>query len=39
MRSCREAKYFLARCPGVKLDGNRDGVPCEQQWCTHPLAD
>lgn len=39
MRSCSEAKYFLARCPGVKLDGNRDGVPCEQQWCTHPLAD
>ena len=39
MRSCSEAKYFLARCAGVKLDGNRDGVPCEQQWCTHPLAD
>ena len=33
MRSCAEAEYFLAHCPGVKMDGNRDGVPCERQWC------
>ena len=33
MTSCAEAKYFLANCPGVKMDGNRDGTPCEQQWC------
>jgi hypothetical protein len=33
MRSCTEAKYFLANCPGVKMDGDRDGIPCEQQWC------
>lgn len=33
MRSCAEATYFLANCPGVQMDGNRDGVPCEQQWC------
>lgn len=39
MRSCAEAKFFLAHCPGVKLDGNRDGTPCEQQWCTHPFAN
>jgi hypothetical protein len=38
MRSCSEAKFFLANCPGVKMDGNRDGTPCEQQWCTHPFA-
>ena len=38
MRSCSEAKFFLANCPGVKMDGNRDGTPCEQQWCTHPSA-
>lgn len=38
MRSCAEAKYFLANCPDTKMDGNRDGVPCEQQWCTHPFA-
>lgn len=34
MRSCDEAKYFLANCPGVKMDGDRDGVPCEDQWCS-----
>jgi hypothetical protein len=33
MKSCAEAKYFLANCPGVKMDGDRDGVPCEKQWC------
>ena len=33
MTSCAEATYFLSHCPGVKIDGNRDGVPCEQQWC------
>lgn len=38
MRSCAEAKYFLAYCPGVKMDGDGDGTPCEQQWCTHPMA-
>ena len=38
MQSCSEAKFFLASCPGVKMDGNRDGTPCEQQWCTHPFA-
>ena len=39
MTSCREAKFFLKNCPGVKMDGNRDGVPCEEQWCTGPFAD
>jgi len=38
MTSCEEAKYFLRNCPGVKMDGNRDGIPCEQQWCTGPFA-
>lgn len=33
MRSCAEAKFFLANCPGVKMDGDRNGIPCEQQWC------
>lgn len=33
MTSCAEATYFLQNCPGVKMDGNNDGVPCEQQWC------
>ena len=33
MKSCAEAKYFLANCPGVKMDGDKNGIPCEQQWC------
>jgi hypothetical protein len=33
MTSCAEATYFLKNCPGVKMDGDNDGVPCEQQWC------
>jgi len=33
MTSCDEAKFFLKNCPNVKMDGNNDGVPCEQQWC------
>jgi cold shock CspA family protein len=34
MTSCREATLFLQNCPGTQMDGNGDGVPCEQQWCT-----
>jgi hypothetical protein len=33
MTSCAEAKYFLEHCPNVKMDGDRDGIPCEKQWC------
>ena len=33
MSSCAEATFFLQHCPGVKLDGDNDGVPCEQQFC------
>jgi hypothetical protein len=33
MRSCAEATYFLTHCPGVAMDGNGDGIPCERQWC------
>lgn len=33
MISCQEATYFLKNCPGVKMDGDNDGVPCEQQLC------
>ncbi|MDP3282085.1 MAG: cold shock domain-containing protein [Nitrosomonas sp.] len=38
MTSCTEATYFLRNCPNVQMDGNNDGVPCEQQWCTSPYA-
>ena len=34
MTSCAEAKFFLRNCPNAQMDGNHDGVPCEQQWCT-----
>jgi len=33
MTSCEEARYYLVNCPGTKMDGDRDGVPCESQWC------
>ncbi|MBA3031570.1 MAG: excalibur calcium-binding domain-containing protein [Rhodocyclaceae bacterium] len=25
--------FFLRNCPNVQMDGNNDGIPCEQQWC------
>ncbi len=34
MTSCAESKLFLRNCPGTQMDGDGDGVPCEQQWCT-----
>jgi len=33
MTSCQEATFFLNNCPGPKMDGDNDGVPCEKQWC------
>lgn len=38
MTSCAEAKFFLKNCPGTQMDGNNDGEPCEQQWCTGLFA-
>lgn len=32
MRSYEEALFFLRNCPGVKMDGNLDGIPCERQF-------
>lgn len=29
MRSCAEARFYLTRCGVKSLDGNGDGVPCE----------
>jgi len=34
MSSCKEAKFYLNNCPGTKMDGDGDGVPCESQWCS-----
>ncbi|MCI5222285.1 MAG: hypothetical protein D3924_06325 [Candidatus Electrothrix sp. AR4] len=33
MTSCEEATFYQRNCPGTKMDGDRDGVPCEKQWC------
>ena len=33
MQSCEEARYFLQHCPNVKMDGDGDGIPCEEQLC------
>lgn len=33
MTSCAEAKSFLQNCPGMEMDGDDDGIPCEAQWC------
>ena len=38
MSSCSEAKLFLRNCPGMEMDGDHDGIPCEQQLCSGPLG-
>lgn len=32
MRSYEEASFFLRNCPNTKMDGDGDGIPCEQQF-------
>jgi len=29
MTSRAEAEYFIKHCPNTKMDGDRDGIPCE----------
>lgn len=33
MRSCEEAMFYIQNCPGTKMDGDGDGIPCERQHC------
>ena len=33
MHSCEEATFYLKNCPGVKIDGDGDGIPCERTLC------
>jgi len=33
MHSCEEARRYLQTCPNTEMDGDGDGVPCEDQWC------
>ena len=30
MSSCAEARFYMEQCGGGRLDGDRDGVPCER---------
>ena len=30
MTSRAEAEFYLANCPGTKMDGDHDGIPCER---------
>ena len=32
MTSYEEAAFYLQNCPGTKMDGDNDGIPCEQQF-------
>ena len=38
MTSYEEASFFLSHCPGVKMDGDHDGIPCEQQWASPEMS-
>jgi cold shock CspA family protein len=33
MTSCAEAYFHKERCGVDNMDGDADGIPCEQQWC------
>ena len=35
MRSCDEAMFYVQHCPGAQIDGDGDGIPCEDQLCGH----
>src|SRR5689334_19994878 len=35
LRSCEEATWAIENCPGMKMDGDNDGVPCEDHLCPH----
>lgn len=35
MRTCAEAEFYLKNCPGTSMDGDSDGIPCEDQHCGH----
>jgi cold shock CspA family protein len=35
MYSCEDAQFYQDHCSGTTMDGDGDGVPCEDQWCGH----
>jgi len=32
MSSYEEALFYQRNCPGTQMDGDHDGIPCEQQF-------
>jgi hypothetical protein len=34
MGSCAEATFYIRNCPGTKMDGDGDGIPCERTLCS-----
>lgn len=32
MSTCDEAKWVFENCPNTRMDGDHDGIPCED-WC------
>ncbi|WP_165010691.1 excalibur calcium-binding domain-containing protein [Neisseria yangbaofengii] len=32
MNSREEAEFFIRHCPNTKMDGDNDGIPCENRW-------
>lgn len=35
MRSCAEAVFYINNCPNTRMDGDSDGIPCEDEHCGH----
>ena len=35
MTSCEEANFYLRNCPNTAIDGDNDGIPCEDEFCGH----
>lgn len=35
MYSCEEAQFYQSNCSGTQMDGDGDGIPCEDHWCGH----
>ena len=34
-----KAKVFQPNCPNTERGGDKNGTPCESQWCTNPFAE
>jgi len=35
MNSLEEAEFFIKNCPNTKMDGDHDGIPCENDSRWH----